>query len=905
MPGSTDKSLIHRIPKEISSLQRGDNHLFVIGINAYRQLGKLENAVRDAQAFRDVLLERYRFEASHVTELYDAQANRRNIMRELRGLVGELKPEDSLIIYFSGHGHFDPVLQEGHWVPVDATYDVIDDYIPYNFLQQIARAIPARHLLMIVDSCYSGAVLVRERDAVKERFERDPSRWLIASGRNEVVPDGSLIDRNHSPFAKELLDLLRNYSEEGLTTQMLIARLTENVSYNSKQTPIGQALQAVGHQGGQFVFYPRKNEARDWATAQQTNTVAAYSQFLQSYPQSAHADEAAWQLASLQHTKSAYRQYIDHGGNQVQEAIQRLGSIEEKEKFERAKRKGESALLKFMVDFPQSDFRAQAQAEIARIRAREREPEALRDRQDGGTKEARARKAPEQQAQERQQAKEEALRRKEEKRAAAVPLLQRPPVRYGLIGLPILILLIWGIPKLRGSKTNPADWQTYSRLIQKADSTFQVGRNTHDLKTVEHARNLYTEAKRLTDSPKPKERIQAVNKWVRTYNDSLKKPVATAPQTNGLERTGTEDIPSQDPVQLLIEQGYRIVSNWHQEVAIYEKGSSNKVMGLVNKDAQLLGTPYYKVEELANGYAIFHKGGKRGYLDLQGKEVVAARFDAAWPFDRSGQAKVKEGSKTFYINTSGVCVKGCEEAVAATTPTPIDQIPIPKMKRIAGGTFLMGDTNSSPEDEKPVHKVTVNSFEIGVYEVTQKEWKAVMGSNPSYFKCDNCPVELVSWDNVQKYIRKLNQLTSSNFRLPTEAEWEYAAGGGMIDRNSDGSRKYTFAGGDNLDSYGWNKSNSGSKTHPIGQKRPNGLGLYDMSGNVWEWCQDWYGSDYYSTCNSLGTVSNPQGPNSSTGRVLRGGSWDSGAFFYRVADRYGISPDHRNSDYGFRLARTL
>jgi uncharacterized caspase-like protein len=320
-----DRSLLSRMPKESTSLKRGANHLFVVGIDDYQEVAKLNNPVRDAEAVRDLLMERYRFQADHLYELYNQQATRRNIMNGLRGLITKLQPEDSLIIYFSGHGHYDQLLDEGYWVPVDATHQNVDNYIPYTFIQQVVRKIPARHILLLVDSCYSGAVLVRgERDLVKERLERDPSRWIIASGRNEVVVDQSQLNERHSPFADALLELLGNYSQEGLTTLRLIDRLTENVSYNAKQTPIGQALQGVGHKGGQFVFYPRKNEARDWAEAKSLATSEAYQRFLKAYPQSRHADEAHWQIACLRNSKAAYRSYR----RQQQQGQYRLQAIE-------------------------------------------------------------------------------------------------------------------------------------------------------------------------------------------------------------------------------------------------------------------------------------------------------------------------------------------------------------------------------------------------------------------------------------------------------------------------------------------------------------------------------------------------------------------------------------------------
>ena len=217
------------------------------------------------------------------------------------------------------------------------------------------------------------------------------------------------------------------------------------------------------------------------------------------------------------------------------------------------------------------------------------------------------------------------------------------------------------------------------------------------------------------------------------------------------------------------------------------------------------------------------------------------------------------------------------------------------MVYVAGGTFTMGCTNEQGDDcwgvEKPAHSVTLSGFYMGKYEVTQAQWKAVMGSNPSHNKGDNLPVENVSWDDVQAFIRKLNQLTGKRYRLPTEAEWEYAARGGNQ------SRGYKYAGGNNIDEVAWYDGNSGERTHPVGKKRPNELGLYDMSGNVWEWCSDWYDEDYYGNS----PQNNPQGPASGSYRVLRGGSWSDYAIYCRSAYRYGYTPDSRSGSIGFRL----
>ena len=216
-----------------------------------------------------------------------------------------------------------------------------------------------------------------------------------------------------------------------------------------------------------------------------------------------------------------------------------------------------------------------------------------------------------------------------------------------------------------------------------------------------------------------------------------------------------------------------------------------------------------------------------------------------------------------------------------------------KMIRIEGGTFTMGATEDQGDDTfisaKPMHDVTLSSYSIGETPVTQELWQAVMGSNPSYYKGAQRPVENVSWNDCQYFIQKLNQLTGKVFRLPTEAEWEYAARGGSK------SRGYKYAGSNMLDNVAWYYGNSSNKTHDVGQLSPNELGLYDMSGNVWEWCYDWEG-DY-----SSGSQNNPTGPSSGSRRVGRGGSWYNSAWCCRVSSRNSLPPNARYH-FGLRLA---
>ena len=216
------------------------------------------------------------------------------------------------------------------------------------------------------------------------------------------------------------------------------------------------------------------------------------------------------------------------------------------------------------------------------------------------------------------------------------------------------------------------------------------------------------------------------------------------------------------------------------------------------------------------------------------------------------------------------------------------------MMPVSGGTFRMGATKSmdsdADDDESPLHDVTLSDYYIGKTEVTQALWRTVMGTYPSEFRGDNLPVERVSWNDCQEFIRKLNAKTGKDFRLPTEAEWEYAARGGNR------SRGYKYSGSDNIDAIAWYDGSSNSKTHPVATKQANELGIYDMSGNVWEWCSDWYGP-YGSNAQT-----NPKGAASGISRVNRGGSWDRNPRLCRPAIRNGYSPGYRFDDVGFRLA---
>ena len=241
-----------------------------------------------------------------------------------------------------------------------------------------------------------------------------------------------------------------------------------------------------------------------------------------------------------------------------------------------------------------------------------------------------------------------------------------------------------------------------------------------------------------------------------------------------------------------------------------------------------------------------------------------------------------------------------------------------EMVFVEGGTFTMGNTDSIDEKSKyrvdfrskPEHEVTVSSFYIGKYEITQSQWEAVMGTTirqqhdkaraPSGFngihgEGGNYPMYYVSWNDAQEFIRRLNAGTGKKYRLPTEAEWEYAARGG---NKSEG---YIYSGSNVLDDVAWSSHNSSGSSHPVGSKQPNELGIYDMSGNVREWCNDWYQDGYPSSTHRR----DPAGPPSGSHRTERNGSWGNVWYNNQIFFRHGLDPNHRGKLIGFRVAHSL
>jgi len=335
--------------------------------------------------------------------------------------------------------------------------------------------------------------------------------------------------------------------------------------------------------------------------------------------------------------------------------------------------------------------------------------------------------------------------------------------------------------------------------------------------------------------------------------------------------------------------------------------SQNEAM-LMLRDGYLTEDDFIGVKQysLANGeveegvIVIFREMEIGGLKLFNIRAGITHRSDAPLLLGQSALNKLGKIEIDYAKNTLTIKNSSVPAAVNGQPLEPADYTESEygiEMVFVKSGTFIRGCTPEQKgacfENEEPAHQVALRDFYIGRYEVTQSQWKAVMGANnnPSEFKGDNLPVENVSWEDVQFFIARMNSRTRDIYRLPTEAEWEYAARGG------DQSRGYRYSGSNDVGEVAWYYQNSERKTHPVGTKQANELGIHDMSGNVYEWVSDWYGS--YSGRPQM----NPHGPSLDSFRVIRSGSWDSDEVNARVSYRSGMVPEAGYFILGFRLAR--
>ena len=658
-----------------TAVERGDFWLVVIGINEYINVPKLATAVNDAKEVKKVLLERYGFETKRLVELYDADATAKRILTELRTLAGKIKPDDSLLIYYAGHGYLDEITKSGAWIPVDGVKDDPTTWLDNDILKKhlSVNAIKARHILLVSDSCFAGDFFARSvqtpniTDAYVQAAFGKSSREAITSGGLEPVTDAGF--SNHSVFAHFLLKSLQENTEPYLLPSAVHERVKGGVSANARQqTQYGLLTGTGGELGGSFVLFLKG------ASGNLDQMVKEKNERISLLKQAEDEMKAKTEAESIE-TK-AREQKISELDKQIAELQKKLGTSG----------KGDSSTLDQIV---------------AMVEQKEKQAKELEEMR----KKAEA---------ERLQREADIARLKQEE-------------------------------EQKQYETLKTDIAKYNKVAQS-----------------EYGKDLKDSA----------------------WNALLEK--------------------------------------WGLQKGSVQTGNISALCKMLNMQAPA----------------------PAGFVEIGDNP---------------------QGYKEYRHEATGM--------VFVLVPA---------------GTFQMG-SNAGSDAEKPVHEVTLNSFLISKYEVTQSQWRKVVDINPSTFKDgDNYPVECVSWNDCQKFC------IGTGLRLPTEAEWEYAARAGTTTWFYWGEFRERPDG-----DYMWSYDNSGETTHSVGQKKPNGFGLYDMCGNVWEWCADWYGKDYYKSS----PKSNPAGPDTGEKRVLRGGSWNPGPYTYNSSMRVGSEPSRRESYVGFRCVQ--
>ena len=380
---STEKNrkIVRRENPERLHRPKGKNYLLAIGINEYVHCPTLNNAVNDVKEFQAIMVDKYQFESGNVVLLLNQDATKAAIFKAFKSLKDKVKPQDSLVIYFSGHGEYLADWDEGYWIPVEAKRGAEEDYISNSDILKRLNAINSWHTFMISDACFSGGILKGATRKVAEYLEKDNSRWALTSGKNEVVPDG--IKGEHSPFAKHLLKVLNNNVESlgVLELGFKVAKLTIS-DPDTTQTPVIEPLKIRNHEFGQFVFHLKKDEIRDWLTAKAKNTAEAFANFLVMYPQGKYTAEAkklkydleeqtAWNKAQSQNTITIYFKYIDTfpNGKNLTHALAKISLLEEDQHWNDAVKKNTiTGFYKYLEQHPNGLHSQLAQENIQKLR---------------------------------------------------------------------------------------------------------------------------------------------------------------------------------------------------------------------------------------------------------------------------------------------------------------------------------------------------------------------------------------------------------------------------------------------------------------------------------------------------------------------------------------------------------
>ena len=348
----------------------GRNYLLVIGINKYEHFSPLNNAVRDAETIRDILLEKYQFEAEYATSLFDKDASRENILEALYNLEDRITPADNFLLYFAGHGVMNTKGTQGFWIPVEAE-NKRAQFIANTRIRDILKDIEAHHTYLIIDSCFSGSMILRKAEQETNLLETLPSRRVLTSGRKQVVADGP--SGGHSPFANCIIQFLKANQNKGISALDLEYHVQKNTPKTAEQHPEASFIHGMGDQSGQFVFYSR-NIQKEIKWEDLNGNLDSCREYLIENPQGELIEQAYWEIARLTDKITDYRTYARkfRRGKFISEALEMISFHEETQAYNSAKKRGWTALMQFINRYPESKYIADAEAEILKIEKEEK-----------------------------------------------------------------------------------------------------------------------------------------------------------------------------------------------------------------------------------------------------------------------------------------------------------------------------------------------------------------------------------------------------------------------------------------------------------------------------------------------------------------------------------------------------
>ncbi|MDT8423064.1 MAG: SUMF1/EgtB/PvdO family nonheme iron enzyme [Desulfuromonadales bacterium] len=816
------------------------SYAVIVGIDRYKNLPadkQLSNAVRDAQGVAEVLRRNYQFD--EIITLTDEQATKERIMRLLTtDLPKKMSNEDALFLFWAGHGNQQKNVDGdlGYLIPYDGSVDAIYRNITMAEIRDtISKTLPAKHVFYVMDACYSG--LLATKRSLDGTTSRDLGylREITKERVRQVLTAGSkgqeALDggaNGHSVFTGRLIEALEA-AGDFVTANEIQTILKEKVYQDARARNHNQTPGfGTLYGSGDFVFVPN--------VRQKVADVAAEVAKLE-----AEMAELARQEAAARKSQNEVARREAERQRQIAEAKLKAEKLRQEQLAAEAQR--------------QEQLRREQQQHLAKVQQQEAELAARRSEEEQRLAalkaeiEAKRQRAPATQSATIEAAVAEIRRLAQEIDSIEAAFAKEQPAAEKRIVARYAALLAEVKAQEKAAKGKP--------LVQdmfETDAEFAARKKNATGFYRERRKEL--EAQRLSELTALRQRIDQESR------------AQTAPLRQELATLSNKDYPI-DPTSLALHVGRYDIDRGVSPFTLANKSKSATVQVAMN------GTIRLGRDDAKEWYGQLQNGFVRPQVTARpGGQVVQVAF----------ANDVTDELLLTLVDGEFVSVREIRER---------ERLVNGEYVLIKGGCFQMGDTfGDGSDDEKPVHQVCLKDYQMGKYEVTQAQWQAVMGNNPAKFAdCDACPVENVSWNDVQDFIRTLNRRTGQTFRLPTEAEWEYAC--------RSGGQREKYCGGDDLGALAWYSSNGDKKTHPVGRKQPNGLGLYDMSGNVWEWVQDAYHDSYGGLFSKAPADGSAWAGGS--GRVSRGGSWGNGPRSVRSAGRYWFNPGYRYSLLGFRL----